>query len=76
MTIENIRVHEELSNTKGFYKPEDAATLDIIKLRWYLYVLHTGIENFRMCLKVWNRGNKWVKFMITMLNNVSEKNAL
>lgn len=56
MTIENIRVHEELSNTKGFYKPEDAATLDIIKLRWYLYVLHTGIENFRMCLKDLEQG--------------------
>lgn len=56
MTIENIRVYEELSNTKGFYKPEDAATLDIIKLRWYLYVLHTGIENFRMCLKDLEQG--------------------
>lgn len=57
MTIENIRVHEELSNTKGFYKPEDAATLDIIKLSWYLLVfLHTGIENFRMCLKDLEQG--------------------
>lgn len=56
MTIENIRVHEELSNTKGFYKPEDAATLDIIKLRCYLYVLHTGTENFRTCLKDLEQG--------------------
>lgn len=57
MTIENIRVHaEELSSTKGFYKPEDAATLDIIKLRWYLYVLHTSTENFRMCLKDLEQG--------------------
>lgn len=58
MTIENIRVHEELSNTKGFYKPEGAATLDIIKLSWYLQVLHTGIENFRMCLKDLEQGQQ------------------
>ena len=57
MTIENIRVYaEELSNTKGFYKAEDAATLDIIKLCCYLYALHTGTKNFRMCLKDLEQG--------------------
>ena len=39
------------NNTKGSYKPEDPAAIDIIKLRWYLCVLHTGFENIRMYLK-------------------------